>query len=72
MIDGKGIIIHDTINDLPVGRNVEEAWRIIEGFQWVEKNGIILPCGSTPCFDTIRLTDEDSKEYFKGNAEKKN
>ena len=38
-IDTKGIVRHVTINDLPVGRNVDEALRIIKAFQFFEKNG---------------------------------
>ncbi|KAL3235066.1 Peroxiredoxin TSA1 [Nakaseomyces bracarensis] len=65
VIDPKGIIRHITINDLPVGRNVEEALRLVEGFQWTDKNGTVLPCNWTPGAATIKPTVEDSKEYFK-------
>lgn len=65
VIDPKGIVRHITINDLPVGRNVEEALRIVEGFQWTDKNGTVLPCNWTPGSATIKPTVEDSKEYFK-------
>ncbi|KAK5779168.1 peroxiredoxin PWA37_004022 [Arxiozyma heterogenica] len=71
VIDGNGIVRHITINDLPVGRNVEEALRIVEGFQWVDKNGTVLPCNWTPGSATIKPTVEESKEYFKEAAEKK-
>ncbi|KAK5778794.1 peroxiredoxin PWA37_001312 [Arxiozyma heterogenica] len=72
VIDGKGVVRHITINDLPVGRNVEEALRIVEGFQWVDKNGTVLPCNWTPGSATIKPTVEDSKEYFKKTANEKN
>ena len=39
IIDPKGVIRHSTINDLPVGRNVDEALRVIQAFQFVEKHG---------------------------------
>lgn len=65
IIDPKGIVRHITINDLPVGRNVEEALRLVEGFQWTDKNGTVLPCNWTPGSATIKPTVEDSKEYFK-------
>lgn len=65
IIDPKGIVRHITINDLPVGRNVEESLRLVEGFQWTDKNGTVLPCNWTPGAATIKPTVEDSKEYFK-------
>lgn len=47
IIDPKGVIRHITINDLPVGRNVDEALRLVEAFQWTDKNGTVLPCNWT-------------------------
>lgn len=64
LIDPNGIIRHISINDLPVGRNVEEALRLVEGFQWVEKNGTVLPCNWTPGSATIKPDVNASKEYF--------
>ncbi|CAI7231965.1 CPS_collapsed_G0013670.mRNA.1.CDS.1 [Saccharomyces cerevisiae] len=65
IIDPKGIIRHITINDLSVGRNVNEALRLVEGFQWTDKNGTVLPCNWTPGAATIKPDVKDSKEYFK-------
>ena len=65
IIDPKGIIRHITINDLSVGRNVNEALRLVEGFQWTDKNGTDLPCNWTPGAATIKPDVKDSKEYFK-------
>lgn len=39
LIDPKGVLRHVTINDLPVGRSVDEALRVIKAFQFYEKNG---------------------------------
>ncbi|CCF59897.1 hypothetical protein KAFR_0I01160 [Kazachstania africana CBS 2517] len=64
VIDPKGIVRHITINDLPVGRNVEEALRVVEGFQWTDKHGTVLPCNWTPGSATIKPSVNDSKEYF--------
>lgn len=72
VIDGNGVVRHITINDLAVGRNVEEALRIVEGFQWVDKNGTVLPCNWTPGSATINPTVDASKEYFQdANQEKR-
>ena len=64
IIDPKGIVRHATINDLPVGRNVDEALRVINAFQFVEENGEVCPANWTPGADTMKPDPEGSKEYF--------
>lgn len=39
IIDGKGIVRNITINDLPVGRSVEEVLRLVQAFQFTDKHG---------------------------------
>lgn len=39
IIDETGILRHITINDLPIGRSVDEALRLIEAIQFVDKHG---------------------------------
>jgi alkyl hydroperoxide reductase subunit AhpC len=39
IIDGKGIVRHSSINDLPVGRNPEEYLRLVRAFQYVDTHG---------------------------------
>ncbi|KAF2397543.1 thioredoxin-like protein [Trichodelitschia bisporula] len=43
LIDPKGIVRQITINDLPVGRSVDEALRLIDAFQFTEKYGEVCP-----------------------------
>ncbi|CAJ1004793.1 putative AhpC/TSA family/Redoxin/C-terminal domain of 1-Cys peroxiredoxin [Leishmania naiffi] len=43
IIDPKGILRQITINDMPVGRNVEEVLRLLEALQFVEKHGEVCP-----------------------------
>ncbi len=64
IIDPKGIVRHATINDLPVGRSVDEAIRVIQAFQYVEKHGEACPANWNPGADTIKPDPEGSKEYF--------
>lgn len=65
LIDPKGVIRHATINDLPVGRNVDEAIRVIEAFQFVETHGEVCPANWKPGADTMKADPVGSKEYFK-------
>ncbi|KAL6946454.1 cTPxI [Hanseniaspora osmophila] len=64
VIDPKGITRQITINDLPVGRSVDEALRLVEAFAWTDKNGSVLPCNWQPGQATIKPSVEGSKEYF--------
>lgn len=54
-----------TINDLPVGRSVDETLRLVQAFQFVEKHGEVCPAGWTPGSDTIKPGVKESQEYFK-------
>jgi len=43
IIDDKGILRHSSVNDLPVGRNVDETLRLLTAFQHVDKHGEVCP-----------------------------
>ncbi len=43
IIDPNGVVRQITINDLPVGRSVDETLRLIKAFQFVEKHGEVCP-----------------------------
>jgi len=64
IIDPKGVVRHATVNDLPVGRNVDEALRVIQAFQYVEKHGEVCPANWNPGSDTMKADPVGSREYF--------
>jgi len=43
LIDKEGIVRHETINDLPLGRNVAEALRMVDALQFFEEHGEVCP-----------------------------
>ena len=43
IIDGEGILRHMSMNDLPVGRNVDEVLRLVQGYQYVDQHGEVCP-----------------------------
>lgn len=43
LIDKEGIVQHCTVNNLPLGRNVDEALRMVDALQHVEENGEVCP-----------------------------
>ncbi|XP_032663210.1 peroxiredoxin-like [Odontomachus brunneus] len=64
IIDTEGILRQLTVNDLPVGRSVEETLRLIRAFQFVEKHGEVCPANWQPESKTIKPNPKDSREYF--------
>ncbi|NWI45436.1 PRDX1 protein, partial [Picathartes gymnocephalus] len=64
IIDENGILRQITINDLPVGRSVDETLRLVQAFQFTDKHGEVCPAGWKPGSDTIKPDVQKSKEYF--------
>ncbi|CDK29357.1 unnamed protein product [Kuraishia capsulata CBS 1993] len=64
LIDPSGTLRQITINDLPVGRSVDESFRLLEAFQFTEEHGEVCPANWTPGAATIKPEVDASKEYF--------
>ena len=64
IIDPQGVIRQATINDLPVGRNIDEAIRLVKAFQFVEKHGEVCPANWDEGKKTMKADPVKSKEYF--------
>ena len=52
------------MNDLPLGRSVDEALRMVQALQFFEKNGEVCPANWQEGSRTIKPTVDDSKEFF--------
>ncbi|KAF8784464.1 peroxiredoxin 1-like [Argiope bruennichi] len=65
IIDEKGRLRQITINDLPVGRSVDETLRLVQALQFTDKNGEVCPAGWKPGDKTMKPDVQGSKEYFK-------
>ncbi|EFO26191.1 thioredoxin peroxidase 1 [Loa loa] len=65
LIDPNGEIRHTLVNDLSVGRSVDEAFRTLKAFQFVEKHGEVCPANWSDDKPTIKPGVRESKEYFK-------
>jgi len=65
IINQKGIIRHIGINDLPVGRSVDEVLRLVQAFIYTDQHGEVCPSGWKP--GDLTMVDEPtkSKEYFR-------
>lgn len=64
IIDPKGIIRHATINDLPIGRSVDEALRVLQAIQFTDKHGEVCPANWKPGSKTMIADPKKSLEYF--------
>lgn len=65
LIDREGIVRHQIVNDLPIGRSVDEALRMVNALQFFEKNGEVCPANWKEGMRTIKANVEDSKSFFK-------
>ncbi|KIM63248.1 hypothetical protein SCLCIDRAFT_1214351 [Scleroderma citrinum Foug A] len=64
IIDPKGIVRQITINDLPVGRSVDETLRLLKAFQFTDTHGEVCPLGWTEGGKTIKPDPKGSQAYF--------
>ncbi|MFQ5592343.1 MAG: peroxiredoxin [Phycisphaerae bacterium] len=68
LIDRDGIIRHKVVNDLPLGRSVDEALRMVDALQFFEEHGEVCPANWRPGQPTIKPDVEKSKAYFREAA----
>ncbi len=45
LIDKKGMVRHQVVNDLPLGRNIDEMLRMVDALQFHEEHGEVCPAG---------------------------
>lgn len=61
IIDGKSTIRHIGMNDLPVGRNVDEVYRLVQGYQYSDVHGEVCPASWKPGDATMVPNHSDKK-----------
>lgn len=64
VIDPQGVVQHATINNLSVGRSVDETLRVLQAFQYVAEHGEVCPAGWKPGAKSMKAGWNESKEYF--------
>ena len=67
LIDKDGVVRHQVVNDLPLGRSVTEALRMVRALQYFEQHGEVCPANWEEGSRTIKPGVEESKAFF--NAE---
>ena len=64
LIDKEGVVKHQVVNDLPLGRNVDEVLRMIDALQFNEENGEVCPANWTKGDDGMVDSHEGVAEYL--------
>ncbi|EEC73346.1 hypothetical protein OsI_07554 [Oryza sativa Indica Group] len=65
IIDKEGVIQHSTINNLAIGRSVDETMRTLQALQYVQDNpDEVCPAGWKPGDKSMKPDPKGSKEYF--------
>ena len=64
LIDDKGIVRHAVVNDLPLGRNVDEMLRMIDAQQFTDEYGEVCPAGWQKGDEGMKADTEGVAEYL--------
>ena len=70
IIDKEGVVRSQIVNDLPIGRNMDELLRIVDAVQFHEENGEVCPAGWQKGDAGMQASPEGVASYLAGNAEK--
>ena len=70
LIDGNGIVRHQIVNDLPLGRNVDEAIRMVDALQFHEEHGEVCPAGWNRGDEGMKASAAGVAKYLKSHAKK--
>lgn len=64
LIDKKGVVRHQVVNDLPLGRSVDEAIRIVDALQYFEENGEVCPANWKKGQKAMKATQAGVADYL--------
>lgn len=65
LIDEEGKVFHEGVNDMPLGRNVDEYLRLIDAYTHVQKNGEVCPANWEEGKEAMSATREGTSKYLK-------
>ncbi len=70
LIDEKGVVRAQVVNDLPIGRNIDELLRLVDALQFVEEHGEVCPAGWQKGEKAMKPSIKGVAEYLAENSEK--
>lgn len=68
LIDKSGVVRHQVVNDLPLGRNVDEMLRMVDALQFTEEHGEVCPAGWNKGKKGMKADAKGVADYLTGNA----
>ncbi len=69
LIDKAGVVRHQVVNDLPLGRNVDEMLRMVDALQFTEEHGEVCPAGWQKGNKGMTASTAGVAKYLAENAE---
>ncbi|MEI6350644.1 MAG: peroxiredoxin [Verrucomicrobiota bacterium] len=67
LIDREGTVRHQLVNDLPLGRNIDETLRIVDALQYFEQHGEVCPANWMAGKEAMKATNEGVAAYLSRN-----
>ena len=64
LIDKAGVVRHQVVNDLPLGRNIDEMLRMVDALQFTEKHGEVCPAGWTEGKEGMQASPAGVAKYL--------
>ena len=68
LIDKAGVVRHQVVNDLPLGRNIDEMLRMVDALQFTEEHGEVCPAGWQKGKAGMKASTAGVAEYLAGHA----
>jgi peroxiredoxin (alkyl hydroperoxide reductase subunit C) len=68
LIDQAGVVRHQVVNDLPLGRNIDEMLRMIDALQFTEEHGEVCPAGWSKGKAGMNASPEGVAKYLASHA----
>jgi len=70
LIDEQGVVRHQVVNDLPLGRNIDEMIRMVDALDFHKQHGEVCPAGWTKGKQGMKASKEGVASYLAANAAK--
>ncbi|MBK7415000.1 MAG: peroxiredoxin [Dechloromonas sp.] len=70
LIDKTGVVMHQVVNMLPLGRNIDEMLRMVDALQFTEEHGEVCPAGWSKGKPGMTASTEGVAAYLAKNAKK--
>ncbi|MEA3361906.1 MAG: peroxiredoxin, partial [Thermodesulfobacteriota bacterium] len=70
LIDKEGIVRHQVVNDLPLGRNIDEMLRMVDAVQFHENHGEVCPAGWSKGDEGMVADEKGVASYLADQADK--